>query len=90
MNSQIRASYWMTFPLTIINFNHFFTQQAPENNMINMFLNNLRSIPGFYFGFYFEFSGVTFYMTHFHVFQFSYTFATFPDIYECVMLMYIT
>ena len=30
INSQIRASYWMTFPLTIVNFNHFFIQPAPE------------------------------------------------------------
>ena len=29
INSRIRASYWMTFPLTIINFNHFFIQPAP-------------------------------------------------------------
>jgi hypothetical protein len=28
--SQIRASYWMTFPLTIVNFNHFFIQPAPD------------------------------------------------------------
>ena len=30
INSQIRASYWMTFPLIIENFNHFFIQPAPE------------------------------------------------------------
>jgi hypothetical protein len=30
INSQIRASYWMTFPLTIVNFNHFFIQPAPD------------------------------------------------------------
>ena len=29
INSQIRASYWMTFPLTIVNFNNFFIQPAP-------------------------------------------------------------
>jgi hypothetical protein len=29
INSQIRASYWMTFPLAIVNFNHFFIQPAP-------------------------------------------------------------
>jgi hypothetical protein len=28
--SQIGASYWMTFPLTIVNFNHFFIQPTPE------------------------------------------------------------
>jgi hypothetical protein len=30
INSQIRASYWMTFPLTVVNFNHFFIQPAPD------------------------------------------------------------
>jgi hypothetical protein len=29
INSQIRASYWMTFPQPIVNFNHFFIQPAP-------------------------------------------------------------
>jgi hypothetical protein len=29
INSQIRASYWMTFPLIIVNFNHFFIQPTP-------------------------------------------------------------
>ena len=28
-NSQIGASYWMTFPLTIVNFNHFFIYNQP-------------------------------------------------------------
>jgi hypothetical protein len=31
INSQIGASYWMTFALiTIVNFNHFFIQPAPD------------------------------------------------------------
>jgi hypothetical protein len=33
-NSQIRASYWMTFPLTIVNFNHFFIQPAPDDRTL--------------------------------------------------------
>jgi hypothetical protein len=32
LNSQIHASYWMTFPLTIVNFNHFFIQPAQWRN----------------------------------------------------------
>ena len=31
INSQIRASYWMTFPLTIVNFNHFFYTTGPSS-----------------------------------------------------------
>ena len=38
INSQIRASYWMTFPLTIVNFNHFFYTTGPSS--INFAVNN--------------------------------------------------
>ena len=46
-----------------------------------MFLNNLRSMPGFHFGFEFEFSGVAFYITLFSDTLFnSDIFVTFPGI----------
>ena len=30
VNSKIRDSDWLTFALTIVNFNHVFIQRAPE------------------------------------------------------------
>jgi hypothetical protein len=32
INSQIRASNRMTFPLTVVSFNHFFIQPAPGHH----------------------------------------------------------
>ena len=42
INSQLRASYWMTLQLTIVNFNHFLIQPAPAGKDLNMSLYVIR------------------------------------------------
>ena len=32
---KIRGSDWLTFPLIIVNFNHFFIQPAPGEKMVS-------------------------------------------------------
>jgi hypothetical protein len=42
INCQIRASYRMTFPLIIVNFNHFFIQPAPDRLHIDRTTGGLK------------------------------------------------
>ena len=44
MKYQIRDNDWLTFPLIIVNFNHFFTQPTPEE-MFTFTRFSISSIP---------------------------------------------
>ena len=39
---KIRDSDWLTFPLIIVNFNHFFIQPAPELNLRQILQTGIR------------------------------------------------
>ena len=41
---KIRSSDWLTFPLIIVNFNHFFIQPAPDQQRIKEDIGQLKRL----------------------------------------------